>query len=67
MHKIGPVRISFQFFQTERAEPNRSTNVTASIDRTEQGTRLDLYEVYEIGIALLVGSVKSIIRPSLDN
>ena len=44
-----------------------STNRMTCADNTERGTRLDLYDLYEIGIALLDISVRVAIRPSYED
>ena len=50
-----------------RASSDRSARAMASADITEQTMRLDKYDLYDTGIALLIASARMMMRPSCED
>ena len=64
---IGSFNMNSSCLRIARASSDRSANAMTSADSTERAMRLDLYDLYDIGIALLAASVRRTMRPSCED
>ena len=62
---IGCFKINSSCLRIARASSNKPENTMTSADSTDREIRLDLYDLYETGTALLEMSVSNTMHPSL--